>query len=112
LEEGVDATLVEDRVTDLTLEEPGRRLLPTGRAPVLILDDFNEDSTENRSFIYELAIQASLVQQVVFVLTHNKEFANALVRMNSWEKIRPLEGIYEKQADAILTPRHESFQSN
>jgi hypothetical protein len=40
LEEGVDVTLVEDRVGDLNLEEQGRRLLPTGEAPVLILDDF------------------------------------------------------------------------
>jgi hypothetical protein len=32
---------------------------------------------------------------VVFVLTHNKEFANELVRLNGWEKIMPLEGIYD-----------------
>jgi hypothetical protein len=51
LEEGVDVTLVEDRVGDLYLEEQGRRLLPTGEAPVHILDDFNEDSPENRSFL-------------------------------------------------------------
>jgi hypothetical protein len=49
LEEGVDVTLVEDSVGDLNLVEQGRRLLPTGEAPVLILDDFNEDSPENRT---------------------------------------------------------------
>jgi hypothetical protein len=92
LEEGVDATLVEDHVGDLNLKV--RRLLPTGEAPVLILDDFSEDSAENRDFIYALAIQASFAKQVVFVLTHNKKFANELVRLNGWEKIMSLEGIY------------------
>jgi hypothetical protein len=92
-----DVALVENRVT-ANLEEPGRRLLPTGQAPVLILDDFNEDHTGNRCFIYELAMQANLVNQVVFVLTHNQEFANALVRINRWEKIVPLDGIYDSRA--------------
>lgn len=62
------------------------------RLPVLILDNFNEDTEANSDFVKTLLQTATDHQVVVFIMTKDEAWASKMVKMNGGTKIKPLYG--------------------
>ena len=62
------------------------------KMPVLIIDNFNAATEENKKFATQLFNSASASRVFVFVMTTNKAWATTLVRFNGGRKIKPLHG--------------------
>jgi hypothetical protein len=60
--------------------------------PLLVIDDFNVDSTANKNFARKLYTLAASAKIIVFILTINDEWATKLVKLNGGTKIVPLHG--------------------
>lgn len=60
--------------------------------PVLVIDNFNEDTEENEVFVKKLLNEASQYGVVVFILTAKTTWATKLVSLNGGSKIKPLYG--------------------
>jgi len=65
--------------------------------PVLIIDDFDEDSQENLDFVEQLYRDASTHHVTVFILTARKAWASKMVALNQGLLIRPLVGNVENE---------------
>jgi hypothetical protein len=59
-------------------------------SPVLIIDDFNTDSKENKSVVTQVFTRASRSNIVVFILTKEEDWATKLVKLNGGMKIVPV----------------------
>jgi hypothetical protein len=62
------------------------------RLPMLIIDNFNEDTDKNKAFVKKLFQEASQFGVFVFILTSNETWATTLVGLNGGSKIKPLHG--------------------
>jgi len=62
------------------------------RLPLLVIDNFDEQTDENEAFALKLLHDASDTDVFVFILTKNKDFATSLVALNGGQKIKPLFG--------------------
>jgi hypothetical protein len=62
------------------------------RLPVLILDNFNEESQENTTFVKNLLQDATDHEVLVFILTKESDWASKMVKLNGGTKIKPLFG--------------------
>jgi hypothetical protein len=91
----------------------------TGKAfhsmPALVIDNFNEDTDENKVFVKKLFNEASQYGVVVFILTSNETWATTLVDLNGGSKIKPLYGNVDNNDYLINepfkgTPRWNSLQ--
>jgi hypothetical protein len=60
--------------------------------PLLILDNFNEDTDENKAFVQKLLNEAAEIGVFVFILTVNRSWASKLIKLNGGAKIKPLFG--------------------
>jgi hypothetical protein len=62
------------------------------RFPMLIIDNFDEDTKENTAFVQKLLQEAADIGVFVFILTTKQGWATKLVGLNGGAKIRPLHG--------------------
>jgi hypothetical protein len=60
--------------------------------PVLIIDNFNEATEKNKTFVKKLFNLASAYKVFVFILTTKRDWATTLVDLNGGAKIKPLHG--------------------
>ncbi len=74
------------------------------RLPMLIIDNFNEATDENRAFVKKLLQEASQFGVFVFILTSNETWATTLVGLNSGSKIKPLHGNVDNANYEITDP--------
>jgi hypothetical protein len=68
------------------------RKIGLGEMPVLIIDDFNKATEENKSFVEKLLQSAAPCGVLVFILTEKRDWATTLVGLNGGRKIKPLHG--------------------
>jgi hypothetical protein len=76
------------------IEMYGRESIPPpavdiGKMPVLIIDNYNEATEKNKTFVKKLFQLASAYKVFVFILTTNRDWATTLV---GGAKIKPLHG--------------------
>jgi hypothetical protein len=62
------------------------------RLPLLVIDNFDEQTDENEAFVKKILQDASDTDVFVFILTKNKDFATGLVALNGGRKIKTLFG--------------------
>jgi hypothetical protein len=82
--------------------------------PLLVIDDFNVDSTANENFVRKLYTLAASAKNIVFILTTNDEWATKLVKLNGGTKIVPLYGnidnLWEVETPFTDDPNWNSLQ--
>jgi len=61
-----------------------------GKMPVLIIDNFDEATEKNKTFVKKLFQLASTYKVFVFILTTKRDWATTLVDLNGGAKIKPL----------------------
>jgi hypothetical protein len=71
------------------IRKPG---IDLGKMPMLIIDDFNEATEKNTTFVKKLLQSAATRGVLVFILTEKRDWATTLVRLNGGRKIKPLYG--------------------
>jgi hypothetical protein len=71
--------------------------------PLLVIDDFDVDSTANENFVRKLYTLAASAKIIVFILTTNDEWATKLVKLYGGTKIVPLYGNIDNLWD-VSTP--------
>eukprot|EP00977_Amphora_coffeiformis_P028675 scaffold36484_cov229-Amphora_coffeaeformis.AAC.11 len=74
--------------------------------PALVIDNFNENTEENKVFVKKLFNEASQYGVVVFILTTNQTWPTTLVGLNGGSKIKPLYGNVDNEDYSI----NKSFQ--
>lgn len=60
--------------------------------PVLIIDNFNAETEENKKIVIQLCNLASASRVFLFVLTANRAWATTMVGLKGGSKIKPLHG--------------------
>ena len=61
---------------------------------VIVFDNFDRMNDEETQFVRSFHEQAFGLNILVFILTQDEGTANFLLRINGWQRIRPLDGIY------------------
>eukprot|EP00978_Attheya_sp_CCMP212_P022842 scaffold68803_cov57-Attheya_sp.AAC.3 len=71
--------------------------------PLLILDNFNGDTDENKAFVQKLLNEAAEIGVFVFFLTVNRSWASKLIKLNGGAKIKPLFGNVNNEDYTLAT---------